>query len=368
MVSGRKKCLNQDFSLTRAGNTIALHPHPSVQIRFMEVSVRYHSFFDKQPEFIPQVLDSFVNLAHSGHMKVQFQSWNLMLRFIKSVKSHMAPFSKQAIQALLDLLNINAELKPVNDDESDGNETRDVKFNSQIYLFEGIGCMISVLPDTGEQKAIIGTITNLMKPIYASAIGPATERVPQAVLQIHHVITAWATLARGTSDWTPNSSLAPPSEELAFSFADAMKCTIGALEIPQLNEQEDIRNAARFAFPRLFGVLGSRMLPELPRWIEGLLSKNSTKDEMSSFLRILEQVVFGFKGEIYPIMDRFLQPLLERLLSAINMPIEGTDDEVFVAELRREYLNFLLIMLNNGLESVFTSNSKLMVLSSSDFA
>ena len=354
--------------LTHVGNNIALHPHPSVQIRFMEVAVRYHSFFDKQPDFIPQVLDGFVNLAHSGHTKVRYQAWNLMLRFIKSVKSHMAPYSKQAVQALLDLLVISAELKLVNEDESDGGETRDVRFNSQIYLFEGIGCMISVLPDVSEQKAIIGPVTDLLKPVYASAIGPATERNPQAILQMHHVITAWATLARGTSDWTPNSSLTPPSEELAIAFVDAMECTLRALEIPRLNEQEDIRNAARFAFPRLLGVLGSRMLPQLPRWIEGLLSKNSTKDEMSSFLRILEQVVFGFKGDIYPVMDRFLQPLLERLLGAINMPIEGTDDEVFLAELRREYLNFLLIMLNNGLESVFTSDGRLRMKSSSGVA
>ena len=320
--------------------------------------MRYHSFFDKQPEFIPQVLDAFVILAHSGHAKVQYQSWNSLLRFIKSVKSHMAPYSKQAIQALLDLLNISAELKAVNEDDSDSSETRDVRFNSQIYLFEAVGCMISVIPDTSEQRESIGTVTSLMKPIYAAAIGPATERNQQAILQIRYVITAWATLAKGMSDWTPNSSLTPPSEELASAFIDAMECTIGALEIPQLNEHEDIRNAARFAFPRLLGVLGSRMLPQLPRWIEGLLSNNSTKDEMSSFLRILEQVVFGFKGEISVIMDRFLQPLLERLLGVINMPIEGTDDNVFVAELRREYLNFILIMLSNGLESVFTSDCK----------
>lgn len=324
----------------------------------MDIAVRYHSFFDKQPEYIPQVLNAFVTFAHSGHAKVQYQSWNSLLRFIKSVKSHMAPYAKQAIQALLDLLNISAELKAVDEDDSDSSETRDVRFNSQIYLFEAIGCMISVIPNIDEQRESIGTVTNLMKPIYANAIGPATEGNQQAILQIRYIITAWATLAKGMADWTPNSSLPPLSEELAMAFFDAMECTIGALEIPQLNEQEDIRNAARFAFPRLLGVLGSRMLPQLPRWIEGLLSNNSTKDEMSSFLRILEQVVFGFKGEMSVIMDRFLQPLLERLLGVINMPIEGTDDNVFVAELRREYLNFILIMLSNGLETVFTSDSK----------
>lgn len=145
---------------------------------------------------------------------------------------------------------------------------------------------------------------------------------------------------------------------MAELFSDPAERTIASLEIPQLNEEEEIRAAARFAFPRLLSVLGSRMLPQFSRWIEGLCSRNSTRDEISTFLRLLEQVIFGFKEEIFPILDRLLQPLLQRLLGAVSISAEGTDDEIFVAELRREYLSFILITLNNDLDKVFISESE----------
>ena len=343
------------------GNSITLHPHPAVQIRFIEMCVRYHSFFNKYPDFIPQVLDAFVILAHSNHAKVQYQTWNYLLRFVKNLKSHMAPFSKQAIQALSDLLSIQAEAKVTDDNDSDVSERGDVKFNSQIHLFEVIGCMASVLPNVAEQREVISVVTESLKSNYSAAIQSATERNAQAILQIHHVIVAWAIIAKGAFEMMPDSSASTAVSELAPYFVDAAECTIRALSNEQLNEEEDIRSAATFAFPRLLGILGSQMLPEFPRWIEGLLSKHSTKDEMSGFLRILDQVIYSFKGELYEIMNQFLQPLLDRVLGAINMPMQGTDDEVFVAELRREYLNLLPIMLNNNLDTVLISQRELSI-------
>lgn len=76
---------------------------------------------------------------------------------------------------------------------------------------------------------------------------------------------------------------------------------------------------------------------------------------MALFLRLLDQVIFGFKGEIFSILDTLLTPFLQRVFSGIADPTTGTDDEIQLAELKREYLNFLLAVLNNDLGAVIIS-------------
>jgi exportin-T len=53
-----------------------------------------------------------------------------------------------------------------------------------------------------------------------------------------------------------------------------------------------------------------------------------------------------------------LTPFLQRVFSGIADPTTGTDDEIQLAELKREYLNFLLAVLNNDLGAVIISESK----------
>lgn len=75
------------------------------------------------------------------------------------------------------------------------------------------------------------------------------------------------------------------------------------------------------------------------------------------FLRLLNQVVFSFKKEIYDVLDSLLTPLLQRVFAGLAEPISGTDDEVQLAELRREYLSFIQVILNNDLAAVLVSGS-----------
>lgn len=75
------------------------------------------------------------------------------------------------------------------------------------------------------------------------------------------------------------------------------------------------------------------------------------------FLRLLDQVVFGFKSEIYDVLNQLLTPLLQRIFAGLAEPVSGTDDEIQLVELRREYLSFIQVILNNGLEGVLISDT-----------
>lgn len=340
---------------------LANYPHPAVQLQYMEICVRYYQFFEQNPNLIPKVLENFVNLTHSQHVKVRSRSWYLFQRLVKHLRAQLGNVSYDIIQAVGDLLTIKAELPDTSEDEMSSDEedqSADALFNSQLYLFEAVGCIASSNTVSVENKKLYAQ--TIMSPLFndmQQTLPQARNGDERAILQIHHIIMAIGTLARGYSDWVPsNNNSAVPQSEVAEEFVKASEAILVAVE--SLNSSGSIRHAARFAFSRMIAVLGSRLLQQLPSWIEGLLSLSSSMDEISTFLKVLGQVIFTFKSEIAGILDTVMSPVLQRIFTALAVVPSGTDDEIQLAELRREYLNFIVVVLNQGLGSVFVSNGK----------
>ncbi|KAL4862307.1 Exportin-T [Aspergillus spectabilis] len=351
-----------EMMLRMVESDIRSFTHPATQLQYMEICVRYSSFFQHHTHLIPGVLESFLQLAHHPLKKVKTRAWYLFQRLVKQLRIYIDNVAHTVVEALGDLLVIQAELSS---EGSDGDEmssedhegSADAVFNSQLYLFEAVGSICSI-PNTPADKQVLYA-QSVLSPVFVDMeknLGPAKSGDERAVLQIHHDIMALGTLARGFSDWMPGASSPTaqlPAPEVSEAFAQVSEATLVALE--SLKTSFNVRTASRFAFSRLIGVLGSRILPQLPRWIDGLLTQTSTRDEMALFLRLLDQVIFGFKGEIYNILDALLTPFLQRVFTGIADPITGTDDEIHLAELKREYLNFLLAVLNNDLGAVIIS-------------
>ncbi|PHH89210.1 hypothetical protein CDD83_6497 [Cordyceps sp. RAO-2017] len=343
---------------------IANFSHPAILLQYMEICVRYCAVFESYANYIPQVLENFVRLVHHDHVRIKTRSWYLFHRFIKQLRTRVGNVAETVIQSIGDLLPIKAEVpgEDADDDDMSSDESdhsADALFTSQLYLFEAIGCISSTQRTPPEKQALYAR--SVMDPLFQDMeahLARAKSGDAQAVLQIHHIVMALGTLAHGFSDWTPGSASAhhaPPQKAVSDEFSRAAEAILIALN--QLNSSAEIRTACRSSFSKLLGVLGSAVLPQLPQWIEGLLSQSSSKDEMAMFLRLLDQVVFGFKGEIYEVLNMLLTPLLQRIFGGLREPIAGTDDEIQLAELRREYLSFLQIILNNGLDGVLISEA-----------
>jgi exportin-T len=344
---------------------IANFPHPAILLQYMESCVRYSVFFETHTQYIGQVLENFVRLVHHDHVRIRTRSWYLFHRFVKHLRAQVGNVAETVIQSIGDLLPIKAEMPSddADDDDMSSDETdnsADAVFNSQLYLFEAIGCISSTASTPADKQALYAR--SVMDPLFSDLethLPRAKAGDPQAVLQIHHIVMALGTLAHGFSDWSPGtntqSQQPPPDKVLSDEFARAAEAILIALR--ELNSASEIRTACRSAFSRLVGVLGSAVLPQLPQWIEGLLSQSSSKDEMAMFLRLLDQVVYGFKTEIYDVLNLLLTPLLHRVFGGLSEPINGTDDEIQLAELRREYLSFIGIILSHDLSGVLVSEA-----------
>ncbi|KAK0629837.1 armadillo-type protein [Bombardia bombarda] len=337
-------------------------PHPAILLQYMEICVRYYAFFETQHQYIPQVLENFVRLVHHEHVRIRTRSWYLFLRFAKQLRAQVGNVAQTVIQSIGDLLTIKAEM-PGNDadddmssDESD--HSADAIFNSQLYLFEAVGCISSTSTTPVADQAMYAR--SVMEPLFSDMsvhLQRAKSGDAQAILQIHHIVMALGTLANGFADGLAGQKNQgpPPPKAVSDEFSRAAEAILIALS--ELNTNGEIRAACRSAFSRLLGVMGSAVLPQLPQWIEGLLSRSSSKDEMAMFLRLLEQVVYNFKGEIYNILDLLLTPLLQRVFGGLNEPISGTDDEIQLQELRREYVSFVQVILINELGGVLVSSA-----------
>ncbi|KAI1117086.1 Exportin-T [Nemania sp. NC0429] len=343
---------------------VASFPHPAILLQYMEICHRYCAYFETQPAMIGRVLENFVTLVHHDHVRIRTRSWYLFFRFVKHLRAQVGNVAETVIQSISDLLPIKAEVPSDDaDDDMSSDETdnsADAVFNAQLYLFEAIGCISSTGTTPADKQALYAR--SVMDPLFADMerhLPRAKSGDTQAILQVHHIIMALGTLAHGFSDWTPGAQSSnqrpPPHKAVSDEFARAAEAILIALN--GLNTFSEIRAACRSAFSRLLGVLGSAVLPQLPQWIEGLLSQSSSKDEMAMFLRLLDQVVFGFKSEIFDVLNVLLTPLLQRVFGGLREPISGTDDEIQLAELRREYLTFLGIILNNDLGGVLVSEA-----------
>ncbi|KAI6246147.1 Exportin-T [Erysiphe necator] len=341
---------------------IASYTHPAIKLQYMEICVRYYSFFENQTTYIPIVLEQFVQFVHHSHIRVRTRAWYLFSRFVKHLQAHIGNMTEKVIESISDLLLIRAELpnRNIADDISseESDVSLDANFNAQLNLFESIGSISSATEIPVENQVLY--VRTIIEPLFSEIernIEPSKSGNLQSILQVHHVMMALGYLAHGFSAWVPKNATAllAPSKVVREEFARVAEVILISLEA--LKSSFDIRTAARACFSRLMGVLGTDMLTLIPRWIDGLLSESSSKDEVAMSLRLLDQVVFSFKKDIYGVLDSLITPLLQKVFAGLAEPISGTDDEIQLAELRREYLTFIQVILNNELGIVLISES-----------
>lgn len=60
---------------------------------------------------------------------------------------------------------------------------------------------------------------------------------------------------------------------------------------------------------------------------------------------------------VYDILNQLFTPLLTRILSSLDTTTSGTDEEVELSELRRSFLNFILVIMANDLGAVLVSST-----------
>ncbi|BGP43722.1 pre-tRNA nuclear export protein [Rhodotorula kratochvilovae] len=338
-------------------------PHAAVSLQFFEVVVRYHDFFRLCPEYITQILPSFLDEhgLHQPEEPVQARVFYLFSRFIYQAKGIVqSQVSGDLVRSILtgmqDLLVINAQL-PDSEPPTEAILTKAAStssfFDAQLYLFETVGTLISILNQVPEQQVVLlnAVLDPLLSDLQASVRPTATNPEDlNAILKAHHLIMAAASVAKGFPDLSARVPVA--QGQWVAVFRSATETILASAKI--MAGFVVVRDAARFAFNRIVATTGQAVLPLIPTFIDCLVGE-ITFPELADLLSFLGLLVAKYKTAFLSILDTLLLPVFNRVFHFLQLPIAGTDDTVQHSALRRAYFGFIMSVCGAGLTEVFYS-------------
>ncbi|KIO34261.1 hypothetical protein M407DRAFT_16794 [Tulasnella calospora MUT 4182] len=158
------------LALVQSG--ISSYPHVAVRAQFFESVGRYVDFFKDRKECIIPVLEALVDQRgmHQPKKSRRGRVYYIFYRFIKQVQKELPQdILLSILNSIRDLLELEIELPPPDSDanssagssptpDQDGNAileeaiTASSIFDSQLYLFETTGSLISTMSSLGEDE------------------------------------------------------------------------------------------------------------------------------------------------------------------------------------------------------------------------
>jgi exportin-T len=203
----------EQFPLTPLGQLLTLcmssglaaYPHPSVQLLFFEISVRYIDFWKAKPGAIQPIFESLLDHRgiHHSVEGVRRRAFYLLSRLIKECRIEMEPSMIPIIlEALKDMLTITPVLPEADTEEDVLLKATNTKsyFQDQLHLFEAAGILVYLTrSDPASQMNFLAAIAGPLM----TGIGAGLEQYrqnpsdPLTVLSVHHHLLALGHFAKG---------------------------------------------------------------------------------------------------------------------------------------------------------------------------
>jgi len=343
------------------------YPHPAAQLITFECLVRYSGFFTTRPGLIGDVLPSFLDSRgiHHPEEKIRLRVFYHFARFIKDTRSYIPPsYVEQMVQGMQDLLNVQAILPDVEPHEDPLAKVNDTagSFDKQLNLFELVGVLIT-LPGTSQEAKVsmLKSVTEqqlVQLRAETEAFNDAAPN-PHIILQVHHLMLALSTLAKGFDGHEQKKS----TTEMAWVGVLKAVTEQILISLSKLRRFLIIRDAARGAFARIVPTMGRTFLPYVPPMIEALLNEMG-ESELADFIQFINLFVNKFPDEISETLNELITDLFMRIFHFINQPVTGTDDEVQRYELQKAYLNLINSMVGHSVIGVLRSEKNLPLFNS----
>ncbi|KAM0750236.1 Exportin-T [Meredithblackwellia eburnea MCA 4105] len=342
---------------------LVLYPHAAVSLQFFEVAVRYNDFFKLCPEYINDILPSFLD-EHGLHQEdepVRARVFYLFSRFVHNAKAILqASVSGELVSSILtrmqDLLVITAEL-PTDETPTEALLTKVADqvsfFTAQQNLFETVGALISILNQIPEMQ--VNLLRAVLSPLLAGLQTNTRTKADSpedlnSIFLSHHFIMAVGSVAKGFPDLSARAPVATGS--WVEVYKEAMETVLVGAKA--MSSFVVIRNSTRACFNRVVATTGEAVLPLIPTLIDCLLGE-ATFPEISELLSFLGLLVAKYKFAFLPILDTLLLPVFNRVFYFLKLPISGTDDMIQHSNLRRAYFSFILSITSANMQEVFYS-------------
>ncbi|CAE6379710.1 unnamed protein product [Rhizoctonia solani] len=354
---------------------ISAYPNNTVAIQYFETVGRYGDFFKVRKQYVGGVLTTLIDARGIHHPKesVRRRVFYIFYKFIKECKLEIPLEHVTAIiDNMRDVLVVRAELPEPESSEQDllsealGSAGF---FDSQLYLFESVGTLVSLLAKEPEKQAAVlevsfrsnswdgslSSFKSVTNPLLASLQQSIQTPVngPQdilPILQAHHVIRALGSVAKGFPEATQTTQESIPAWIMVLKqVAEAV-----LVSLESMNQHRAIRDASRFAFARIIASTGSNITQYIPVLMNRLI-RQSQPVELVDFLSFLSFTVHKLQNEIFDVLDELISPLSTHIFELLAKPVEGTDDRLQHNDTKKAYLDFVTHIMNDRMHAVFVS-------------
>lgn len=312
--------MSKFMSLLLGNSTVFQMDVPFVQILFFELVVRHYQFLNADDKNEIALLNIFCSPfgMFNKREKVRLRTWYLFTRLIKITRPKITvAILSQIIGKISTLLAVKAVVS-----NQEGIE-EDATFDSQLYLFEGIGMLIGANTDSNYE-----IIDEVLTPLFTDLETCISTQIqdPAVVLQAHHLLMAIGTLARGVHgglvpENQVNNALVNKKiihQSLVEKFSNIAEVVLVSFSF--FSKHESVRDASRFTFARLIPVLNNEIVPYASKLIALFLDSDLTTVEMNDFLGFLGQMIHMFHMEegCYQLFDNLLVPVINKVHACMS--------------------------------------------------
>ena len=329
---------------------ISEYPHPAVTGLYFEIVTRYSAFFETQISLISDVLGSFLDtrgLFHRNQSK-RLRAQYLFLRFVRSLRSFLPQYVVGIITSLQPLLVVGTpEITTV----------EELSVNTDLYVFEAVGYMISVptIPDA-EKCRYLSIIVNPMLGRIETVLDTLIETPTFPLVgELGNIICAIGAISKGFPDF---SSVTTTSPSTGNEWKQPFLLTLQAigLVLERYCGFKSIREAAKFAMQRLSGCIGPVVLDVLPKMVSSGLLAGESSQELLDFLPFISQIIFKFGPAVFTIMNAIWIPLREKIEFYLQQEPNGTDESRILLDLIKADCSLMNAIFMARLNGIFTSS------------
>ncbi|KAI3604817.1 hypothetical protein WG66_008673 [Moniliophthora roreri] len=346
------------FALVQSG--MSAYPHQAVALQFFETVSRYSEFFKVRKECIVPTLEAMIDSRGIHNQNSTFRSrlYYLFYRFIKEERNDIPPqISVTIAESLRDLLTIEVVLPNPEDIEVDvlSDAVKSSTFDSQLYLFETVGILCSLLFKTPDQQKSL--LLSFVKPLMdelseaLQAYRANGNQDYNSIVKLHHIIMALGNIAKGFPDYPsplPAGYILPPLDV----FAEVAQAILVCLE--NMNIFKVARDATRFAFARILATAGPTVTHFIPQLMSNLLV-HFEPSELVDFMNFIALLIFKLRDDMFDVLDQLVGPLAAHISVSLSQPVSGSDDERAHSDTKKAYLALLTSIMSAGLQGVFIS-------------
>ncbi|KAJ3019590.1 UNVERIFIED_CONTAM: hypothetical protein HDU68_010602, partial [Siphonaria sp. JEL0065] len=146
-------------------SSISAYPHPSIPIVFFENAVKFALFFNTNPDYLPQVLEAFVDTRglHNASSVVRSRVYYLFMRFVKEqreLRDKLKVFATKLVEAIQDILYITPPQmqQPGVLASAQKQQAGIAIYANQLYVYEAVGFLISLEKDSSKQEQLLQVV------------------------------------------------------------------------------------------------------------------------------------------------------------------------------------------------------------------